>query len=524
MDRKDTFELRLLEFNPRLATAAFLSFSFLYLFLTLFRLPATPIFFENDHFIQMYDSVRMLNGEILYKDFFQFTFPGTEVWYLVLFKIFGQRIWLLNGTIGLLGLSLTWSILALSKRLMTGIYVYVAPSIFLFFGFRWYGADGGHRLFSCLFATLAILVLMGNVSRLRLVWAGFFCALATFFTQNRGIGICAAIGIFLVWELFMFRPNERFRELSSSLVIFGAAFGVSLLALIGYFLVTAGPVTFFESTILFAQSYNADPLNNSNLYLLFWQNLFRGSVNRASLPVDLFYYILVPAVYLIPPLYYFIKKPPDREMWRKVMLLCISGIFLFLVTTGLSPVRLYHVAIPGILLIALWWHKSPRRLIPLAGTCIVVVLSVALSIWGQLKSYPPPTELPTGKVVFTSDAAGDRYRWVLKHTQPGDLVFEPFRTAVNFPLMVRNPTSFAMLRNSNYTSADQVKIIIRELDANPPKYILWDGNWSSAASERAPGDHLGPLYEFLTTKYQLRQTLMPLYEFDIQVWERVGND
>jgi len=508
-------------FDPGWGTAVFLSFAFVYLFFTLFLFPATPIFFENDHFIQMYDSVRMIEGEVLYKDFFQFTFPGTEVWYLILFTIFGERIWLLNATIVLLGLSIAATMLAISRRLMSGVYVYIAPSIFLFFGFRWYGMDGGHRLFSCLFATLAMLVVLDKTTRGRLAAAGAFSALTAFFTQNRGVGIVAAIAIFLVCEFIWFKKGERVGDLVTSLATFGGSFAVTLLMLIGYFLITAGVGTFIESTLLFASSYNADPLNNSNLYFHFWYSLFTGTFNRSSVLIDLFYYLLVPAVYILPVIFYFIKKPVATELWRKVMLLCVSGLLLFLVTTGLNSVRLYHVAMPGIVLIVLWAYRSSLKSIALACTGVIVAASLALCVWTQVKPHPDVTELPTGRVVFTSDAAGEKYRWINNNTEPGDLVFEPYRTVVNFPLMVRNPTSFAMLRSNDYTPAEHVSTVIRQLEAQPPRLILWDGKWSLPPGMRPANDHLGPLYAYLTDNYRLRETLTPLYEFNVEVWERV---
>jgi len=508
------------QIDPRLGTFIFLLFSFLYLFGTLFLLPATPIFFENDHFIQMYDSVRMLNGEVLYKDFFQFTFPGTEIWYLLLFKIFGQRIWLLNATIILLGLSITWVILAISRRLMTGVYVYIAPSIFLFFGFRWYGMDGGHRLFSCLFAMLAIFFLIDRITLARLVAAGAFASLATFFTQNRGLAIFAAIAIFLALEFCLFRTGDRKRASPLSLVTFAASFAIYLALFIAYFIYTAGASTFVGSTLLFAKNYNADPLNNSNFYFLFWQSLISGTFNRASLPVDLFYYLLVPAIYVLPLLYFVVKRPANGELWRKVMLLCISGIFLFLATTGLSSVRLYHVSLPGIILFALWVYNSRWRSFGFASTCVVVALSFGLCIWGQFRSYPPIAELPTGSVVFPSDVAGERYRWLNENTVPGDLVFEPYRSVVNFPLSVQNPTSFSFLRNSNYTPPEHVAKVIEQLNSKPPKFILWDGSWSLEPSQREPGDNLAPLYDHLRRHYHLRQPFTQIFQFKPEVWER----
>lgn len=505
------------------ATIIFLAASFVYLYLTLFRLPATPIFFENDHFIQMYDAVRMLDGDVMYRDFFQFTFPGTEVWYLALFSIFGERIWLLNATILMLGLGLSWAILAISRRLMGGWYAFIAPAIFLFFGLRWYAMDGGHRLFSCLFALLSILVLMKGVDLPRLIAAGVLAALSSFFTQTRGVAVVAAIGIFLLWHHYPLKGGEAKRFFFNGLAV-AASFGVALLFLTAYFLATAGVSLFIESTLLFAQSYNSDPVNNSNLYLQFWQGLLSGSVSLSSLPVDLFYYLLVPAIYIVPIAYYVLKRPHDKELWGRVMILALAGLFLFLLTTGLSSVRLYHVAMPGIILLALWFSRLRLKAIPAAVVGIIALVSVGLAFWNQVRSYPPSVELPTGNVVFTSIQAGEKYVWLNENTDPGDLVFESFRTVVNFPLQLRNPVSVPMLRDSGYTSKAQAERTMFELGVRPPKFILWDGNWSKPAHERRAGDNLGPIYELLRTRYQLRQQLAPVYGIDIEVWERRGTD
>lgn len=507
-------------FDTRWATPGFLAFAFLYLFLTLFLVTGTPIFFENDHFLQMYDSVRMLEGERIYKDFFQFTFPGTEVWYLILFSVFGQKLWLLNATILLLGFSLAWTILAMSRRLMTGAFVYVAPTLFLFFGFRWFGMDGGHRLFSCLFASLAILILLKEISLPRLAAAGGLAAMSAFFTQTRGLAVFAGIGIFLLFYYITAKSGERVKGFLGSSLIIGLAFSLSLAALLGYFLASVGISEFLQSTIFFGQSYASDPVNNSNLYFLFWRQLFSGSFDLISLPVALFYYLLVPVVYLIPPVYYLLKRPAERQVWSKVMLLCFAGFMMFLATTGLNAVRLYHVAIPGLVLIAYWWSTLDLKNVFLAGTAAAALFAIALCGWGQIKNYPARLDMPTGTAVFQSEIAAEKYAWVNENTEPDDVVFESYRTIVNFPLKVRNPASVPMLRNTNYTSPTEIARLIEELKQNPPKYILWNAAWSEKPTPRAADDHLQPMFEYLTANYRLAKKMTPIYEVEIEAWER----
>jgi len=67
----------------------FLVIVLLYLFL--FKLPGYPFYYENDQLIFLENADRMLNGEVIYRDFFQFTFPGCQVIYYLLFLVFGAK-------------------------------------------------------------------------------------------------------------------------------------------------------------------------------------------------------------------------------------------------------------------------------------------------------------------------------------------------------------------------------------------------------------------------------------------------
>ena len=60
-------------------------------------------FISGDVTVYLLNAARMLEGQAIYKDFFQYTTPGTELVYLSLFKAFGARAWVPNLVVILLG-------------------------------------------------------------------------------------------------------------------------------------------------------------------------------------------------------------------------------------------------------------------------------------------------------------------------------------------------------------------------------------------------------------------------------------
>src|SRR5438270_11860012 len=97
--------------------AIFLLFCSAFLYLHLFVLPATPIFYEEDHLYFVQDAWRMFRGETIYRDFFEYTFPGTQVLYLLLLKVFGTKFWIINFVIFIQALGQATLGLAISKWL-----------------------------------------------------------------------------------------------------------------------------------------------------------------------------------------------------------------------------------------------------------------------------------------------------------------------------------------------------------------------------------------------------------------------
>ena len=69
----------------------FLSCALVFLWFHEFFPPATPVLAAGDQAIFLQDAWRMLQSQVLYRDFFEFTTPGTPAIYFVLFRLFAPR-------------------------------------------------------------------------------------------------------------------------------------------------------------------------------------------------------------------------------------------------------------------------------------------------------------------------------------------------------------------------------------------------------------------------------------------------
>ena len=187
----------------RAPLAWFLLGALLFVYLQVFILPFVPISFWADQSTYLLNAQRMVDGEVMYRDFFQFTPPGTESVYFALFTLFGPRAWIPDGMLILLGVSLVGLITMISEKLISGTSCFLPGLLFLVVPFPSV-LDGTHHWYSTLAVMAALAVVIENRSVLRLAAAGTLCGLATCFTQSRGLVAVVGFAVFLLWE----RPRK----------------------------------------------------------------------------------------------------------------------------------------------------------------------------------------------------------------------------------------------------------------------------------------------------------------------------
>ncbi|MCC6327706.1 MAG: hypothetical protein IT174_04265 [Acidobacteria bacterium] len=511
-----------------------------FLYTQLFQLPFTPYYFDGDHLIPISNAMRLLGGEVMYRDFFHITPPGTELWYAAFFLVFGLKIWVLNFSILVLGLALAWFGWYFSRQLFGGLLVYLASSVVLIVGLRLFFIDGSHRLFSAIFAFAAVGSLLRSRGPRHLALAGFLCGISTFFGQPRGVVALAGIIIFVVWERF--RCSGIKYELWKAVAILAGTFAVTVMATQAYFLISAGFDNYYFALVTFiAKYYSGDPLSNSDAFFADIPSLGRylsiysapeavSRFLRISLPTLLFY-ALVPWSYLAFLVYRWRKRTyiENDLLDRRLMLLGCVGIALSLGVSAPSSERLSHVAIPAAVILV--WLLSRVRIanrIAAALLCLTAVLALAYALQRQtvLKYY---LNMPSGRAAFLSNAVFERYKWMGEHTHPGDLFYEGHHPSFYFPFRLKNPTPLYVVRDNNYSPRFQVDSVQRSLEKHPPEFIFWPRKWSKLPQDRKPDDHLENLWLFVKGNYDFQIVFekpvnyTPNSEGDIEVWKRKAN-
>src|SRR5882672_9604147 len=171
--------------------AAVLLGSGLYLYFNLFSLRGTPFLLGGDEQTFWMNAQRLLHGELIYRDFFEFTPPGTDLVYLGAFELLGSRIWVPNIVQLVLGTTLCWLCFRIARLIMTPAKAALAAALVMVVDFcSW--LDATHHWFSLLAVMAAVAVAMKATSPGRILVCGALLGLASFFTQTRGI--FAALG------------------------------------------------------------------------------------------------------------------------------------------------------------------------------------------------------------------------------------------------------------------------------------------------------------------------------------------
>jgi hypothetical protein len=347
-------------------------------------------------------------------------------------------------------------------------------------------------------AMAALALMIPGISRARIAGAGVLCAIASFFTQPRGIGVVLALALFLCWKNR--RCDNEGLPLWKVQTLLFSSFIVATAGLNLYFVYEAGWKRFWWCTVVFGLKYYPaeSKLNSIHSYLAYPPRL--SFLPHVPEPGWILIHVMVPFVFLFFFAYWWrARRRKPEEPWDRIMLISLVGLFLFL---GVAPApitwRMQVIALPAIL-VFVWLLESPRKL-AVAGRCVLWVWMVAVMtcvVWNHQTRWRAVLDTPTGRAAFFESGEFERYKWLAEHTHPLEPYFDCSGKSY-FLLDLRSPARVSFLSGTDYLRPEQVQDLVENLARKRVRVVLWCSDLDAATR---PDDHLGPLRVYLRSHY-----------------------
>ena len=482
----------------------------LYLYVQLFSFNGVPFLSKGDQTFFWVYAQRILRGEWPYRDFFQFTPPGTDLFFATLFKLLGPYIWVMNFAVIILGVALSWLCFQLSKQLTDQRMAALTTLLFVVLVYSG-RLDATHHWFSLFAVLLAVRILMSERTTFRVAVAGALLGIGSFFTQTTGVAGVLALLASLAWERFSSqRPWRTIVQQQISLVL---AFGLVWSALSAPFILATGWKQFWYLLVTYPSRY----------VIYEHSFLFPGLTVPTSwhalpeLAQRLFIYAQLVAVCPVV-LWYCWRKRRAFPNEMRLVLLSTTGLFLlFEIATRMNWNRVYAVATPAVILFVWLVDRMGKlRLYAIAVLWTILICAATVQTRSRQHRSLAIADLPAGRVVLSLEEL-EEFSWLQQHTKPGDPFLQSSWLNLYPPLELHSPVFVDGLWPSDLTRPEYVALTVQQIEQTRLKYILWIPRLSTPEASTPPSqDHLGPFRAYLTSYY----SRVHVFSNQDEVWER----
>jgi hypothetical protein len=462
-----------------------------YLYLNLFVTPRVPYLLGSDQTFFWTYGERFFHGQVIYRDFYQYTAPGTDVVFAAGFWLFGMRLWVLSTIILCLGVFLACLCFSLARQFLTSAQAAMATALFtvVIYGKE---LNATHHWFSVLFLLLAVRVAMPRISARRIAISAVFLSLATLFNQVHGVVALLAFIVFLL--LRGLREKLEPAETLCLITVLVLSYTAALLCFGAYFIKTAGLERIWYCVATSAARYSASYRSGRALRAMMTVKLLRYPAM----------YLLFFAVYAATAWKCWRARHESSFRWNEVSLLCASGFMLLLeVTICINGLRIAFVSMPAVILaVLLVKERFPLcKWLPVASILLAIV--AAHQIVEKHRIFRARVTLPAGKAAVAPESV-ELLQWVTAHTHPGDDFLSASWPGLYVPLQLNNPLYMPTISPYDGFTARDIEPSIQQIQASQVQYVLWNHALAKQCYYIVcDGDDLSPIQDYLSSSYRI---------------------
>lgn len=523
MNLQPVAKLTFPEKHPRDWLTAFLILCFSALHFSFFY---SYTLMNGDEGIILQGAQRILQGEVLYRDFFAFITPGSYYWTAFFFKVFGSSIGVGRTVLLIEGALLSVLTYLLARRVCSRWSAFLASALVTLTGLpnRFLVL---HNWDSTLWAFLTMycaVIYLQNPRRLWLFAAGLFAAVTCLFEQSKGAGIVLGLGLAAI---ILVTTDREMRSLTNLRLVaaFIVGFALPLLFTFVYFGMHHALFQMFQDWLWPLRNYSAANTTSYGFVTLYPSD--RADVYSEPWPSRLFVMLITGPWFIIPALpifgagvlLYWVQKKwrasrtESARAYYIVISASVVGLLLSIFATG-RPDFTHLVYISPILFVILaWiidgqmWPSIIRRVMP------VVVFILVLSCLGfglSLLSQPLNAvhTLHTRRGTLRSVKPDEVVDYVQKNVRAGEtMLVYPYLPLYYYLTGTFSPSRYEYLQPGLHTP-EQFQELARAIEADQTQMILFEPSFREKAPTAFPAtpteilNGKDPMADYISSHYR----------------------
>jgi hypothetical protein len=479
-------------------------------------------------------AMRIINGDLIYRDFFTVVTPASYYTVAWLFQIFGASLIVLRWAALFTGLGILLITLTVGRQVM--VWPFAAAAGLLTSVWGWFLVTPNfYSLEAALLSLIALACYVHGALRLgsglprasssgapRVGWmvlAGIATGLTALTKQNVGAYTAAGL-VITIWASRIFDTEHDWRGRMKTSGQFIAGIGIAMVpALIFLIAAGAGPYL-YESWIYYPLIKYTDrfarpfpdffPLSSDPFDL--WTKLV------IHLPVIVYPLALVAIVALAAR---FQRRGDAAARREGHALLAIAAVGLLTLLQAWPRADVPHIlfglqptfVVFAYLLFCGWrgLKMIPGPRLAVAAIAMAIALAPALTLlWKGYKrtdweyqNYIVAVRTERAKSIFTGALEAQRIdivtNYITGHTAPGDPIFVvPWAAGFYFLANRSNPTRTDFML---FEDPEAYPCLLSRLDEQPPKYVIYGYTWD--VDDRHFRDYAAPLDRYIRSRYAI---------------------
>jgi 4-amino-4-deoxy-L-arabinose transferase-like glycosyltransferase len=477
---------------------------------------------DPDEGIILQGAQRILEGQVLYRDFFSFFTPGSYYFFALIFRVFGDSYLVAHTALAFVGAAFSPVLYLLARRvcsrqtslLVTGLMMVTAvPWRFVVI----------HNWDSTLWACLALYCAVRLLESPAVNWAfstATFTSLTALFEQSKGAGLLLGLGIgFLIISL-----SRKERKLFTRRELIAVAIG-----LCWPFLITAIYFATHDSlmNMLASWFWPLQHYTGANHVPYAYDNLTGQARDRifgtASPGLRLFAMLIFSArtwIPYVPIIAFALLVRMTFRGWRPnsigpewgyyvLVSATISGLLLSIVVARADYLHFIYLH-PIFFLVVAWLldgrgirHPVFARIAPIIGFCLSMSLlaMAAQTLFSSRGNY----RIPTHRGMITMPRPDNVIAYVQAHVSPGErILVYPYNSTYYYLTQTYSATRFDFYQPGMHTE-QQLQEMLAEFSAHPTRVVLYEPTFIDHLREAWPNTPPSAFVRDAMAEYILRQ-------------------